>query len=232
MNALLLSEEPDEDAILGLLLQRVGLNVATVGSLERGLRMWPDRPPDLILTALREPDPFVQVRRLRAETAAPLVIVVDTLEERERCELLESGADLVCPRPLAPRLLLAQLRALIRRVASSTNLATPPRLTVLHFTLDPAARTVQVLGQPPKRLTPLEFRLLYTLMIHRGQVLPTEMIVERVWGYGGEGGDSLVRRLVHRLRRKVEPDLRTPRYILTVPGVGYTFEIEEEEEEV
>jgi DNA-binding response OmpR family regulator len=71
-------------------------------------------------------------------------------------------------------------------------------------------------------LTHLEFRLLHELMIHQGQILTTEVIVDRVWGYS-EGDRELVRGLVSRLRAKVEPDPRKPRFVITVPGVGYTF---------
>jgi len=60
-------------------------------------------------------------------------------------------------------------------------------------------------------------------MIHRDQVLPTETIVEQVWGYSGQGDKDLVRGLIRRLRTKVEPDPSNPRYILTVPGLGYSF---------
>jgi DNA-binding response OmpR family regulator len=60
-------------------------------------------------------------------------------------------------------------------------------------------------------------------MMHRGQVLPTESIVERVWGYSGQGDRELVRGLISRLRAKLETDPRNPYYILTVPGVGYSF---------
>lgn len=103
-----------------------------------------------------------------------------------------------------------------------------PTLTLTDLSLDPATRTVQVTGQPSRRLTHLEFRLLYTLMIHRGQVIPTETIVERVWGYSGQGDRDLVRGLISRLRAKVEKDPRNPYYILTVPGVGYSFREESE----
>jgi DNA-binding response OmpR family regulator len=72
----------------------------------------------------------------------------------------------------------------------------------------------------------LEFRLLYNLMIHRGQILTPELIVERVWGYSGQGDRELVVGLVHRLRAKVEPEPRNPRYILTEPGIGYSFDPE------
>jgi len=94
--------------------------------------------------------------------------------------------------------------------------------------LDPATRTVQVAGQRPHRLTHLEFRLLYTLMLHRGHIMSTENIVERVWGYTGRGDRELVRGLVRRLRAKVEPDPRSPTFIVTVPSVGYSFDPEGE----
>jgi DNA-binding response OmpR family regulator len=94
--------------------------------------------------------------------------------------------------------------------------------------LDPATRTVQVADRPPHRLTHLEFRLLYTLMLHRGHIMSTENIVERVWGYTGRGDRELVRGLVRRLRAKVEPDPRSPTFIVTVPSVGYSFDPEGE----
>jgi DNA-binding response OmpR family regulator len=122
--------------------------------------------------------------------------------------------------------LIAQTEALLRR-AGGVPLFSLPNLNLAGLTLDPATRTVEVADHPSRRLTHLEFRLLYTLMTHRGHVLPTETIVERVWGYSGEGSRELVRGLISRLRAKVEPDPRRPQYILTVPGVGYSFNQEE-----
>ena len=118
---------------------------------------------------------------------------------------------------------LADLAALLRR-AAGLPFFTLPTLTISDLTLDPATRTVQVGILGPKRLTQLEFRLLYALMIHRGQVLPAEILVEQVWGYTGEGERDLVRGLIRRLRAKIEPDPSQPRFILTIAGIGYTFD--------
>jgi len=93
--------------------------------------------------------------------------------------------------------------------------------------LDPTTRTVEVSGKTGQRLTHLEFRLLYTLMVNRGQVIPTETLVERVWGYTGKGDRDLIRGLVSRLRTKTEVDPRNPQFIITVPGVGYSFKEED-----
>jgi DNA-binding response OmpR family regulator len=222
MYALLLARNADDRAVLALALQRAGLAVTAADDLERALRVWPEKPTDLILLALRSDGALSDVRRIRATTTVPIVLIVSRIEEELHYELLEAGADLVLTRPFSARLLIAQLRALVRR-AGGMPLFSLPTLSVASLTLDPATRTVQVVGQPPKRLTHLEFRLFYTLMIHRGQVLPTETIVEQVWGYSGKGDRDLVRGLVRRLRAKVEPDPREPRHILTVPGVGYSF---------
>ena len=101
-----------------------------------------------------------------------------------------------------------------------------PRLNVQEVQLEPDARTVTVLGQEPRRLTQLEFRLLYVLMVNREQVVPVDIIVERVWGYTGQGSRELVRGLISRLRRKIEPDSTTPRFIENVPSIGYRFTLE------
>jgi len=227
MYALLLAQDSDEKAVLSLVLQRAGLAVTASNDLEHALRTWPERPADLILLALGDNDPLTDVRRIRAETTVPVALIVGQVREEAHYELLEAGADLVVLRPFGARLLIAQVRALLRR-AGGVPLSSLPTLTLAALTLDPAKRTVQLIGQPSRRLTHLEFRLLYTLMIHRGQVLPTETIVEQVWGYTGQGDKELVRGLVRRLRTKVEPDPGKPRYILTVAGVGYSFNQQEE----
>jgi DNA-binding response OmpR family regulator len=89
--------------------------------------------------------------------------------------------------------------------------------------LDPAWRTILTADGSAIKLSTLEFRLLHLLMINRGQVLPSDIIVDRVWGYGGEGDSTLLKNLVYRLRRKIEPDPRQPRYIQTVAGEGYSL---------
>ena len=226
MYALLIATDRDDVAVLSLVLQRAGLAVTTSSDLERAMRSWAERPADVIVVALLAPEPPAQVQRVRAETRNALIVVIERPDEGLHYGLLENGADLVVSRPFSARLLIAQVRALLRRIGGVPAF-TLPVLSLGGLTLDPATRSVQVADRPSKRLTHLEFRLLYTLMIHRDQVLPTDTIIERVWGYSGEGNRELVRGLISRLRGKVEGDPRKPEYILTVPGVGYTFGVEE-----
>lgn len=205
MHALLLCDDADETAILALLLQRAGLVVISGRDLGRLLPRWAEQQPSLALLAPHE---------------APIAVIANTQDEEALCRLYEVGADAVVQRPYSARLLLMQLRTLVRR---SQSLTSPllPKLTVGDLCLDPATRSVQVQDRAARHLTQLEFRLLYTLMVHQGQTLPTPTIVERVWGYDGEGSSQLVRQVVSRLRAKIEEDPRNPQTIVTVPGVGY-----------
>jgi DNA-binding response OmpR family regulator len=226
MYALLVSRNPDETAILTLVLQRVGMSVHTINSAERAIENWTDRPADVIVLSLQG-DPLPHVRGLRSVTSVPLVLIADVAPEEALVALFDAGADSVILRPYSARLLVAKMRALMRR-AGGVSLFSLPTLSLGGLTLDPATRTVQVAAQPTHRLTHLEFRLLYTLMLHRGHIMSTENIVERVWGYTGRGDRELVRGLVRRLRAKVEPDPRSPTFIVTVPSVGYSFDPEGE----
>lgn len=226
MYALLLSQDSDEAAVLSLVLQRAGMTVTKETDPRHAVQLWPQRPTDFVLLALNG-DPLAYIRHFRAVTQVPIVVVASHLEEESHYEILEKGADMVIQRPFSARLLIAQLRALMRR-AGGVPIFGLPTLNLRGLILDPGTRKVQVTGYPPRKLTHLEFRLLYTLMIHRDQILPINAIVEQVWGYSGRGDKELVRGLVRRLRAKVEPEPGDPQYILTEPGVGYLFRSIEE----
>jgi DNA-binding response OmpR family regulator len=224
MQAILFSPHPDESNVLQVILQQAGFMVRAYRSLDQAIETWPENPADLILAVLAgdHNKSLVQVKQLRAHTAVPILLISDLLSDDFLVNYLEAGADLVITRPYSVRALLAQIRATLRR-SSGLPFFSLPTLTQQDVQLDPSNRTVQVGEGEPKRLTHLEFRLLYTLMTHVGQIIPTEQIVEHVWGYSGEGNRELVRGLVQRLRSKVETNPRQPQYILTEPGIGYFF---------
>lgn len=226
MYALLIAENPDDIAIWSTILQRAGLAVTTTKDFDKAMQTWLERPADLLLLALTDPAPLEQVRRVRLEAKAPLLVVVNAHNEQLYYDLLSMGADLVVGPSFNPKLMIAQVIGLMRR-AGSVPAFSLPTLSAANLTLDPATRTLRVNEKPAQRLTHLEFRLLYTLMTNRGQVIPTETIVERVWGYTGQGDRDLVRGLISRLRNKVETDPHKPEYILTMSGIGYSFRAEE-----
>lgn len=228
MQSLLVCDNPEERPFLTLALQRAGLTLMAERELGLALGRWSQQPADMILLAGGEPIEQLanQVREVRRMSPVPVLVIRDALQESPYADLLEAGADRVLIRPYSSRLLVVEIRALLRR-SGGVPLFSLPTLSLGGLTLDPGTRMVEVGSRAPVQLTQLEFRLLYTLMLNRGQILPADSIVEQVWGYAGEGHRDLVRGLINRLRAKIEPERQTPRYVLTVAGVGYRFAAEE-----
>ena len=224
MDALLFSHHAEEAAVLTLVLQQAGFMVKSMKDLNKALETWPEQPLDLICATLSQDlqKDLNLLRQMRAATVIPIIVIVDPLLEDEEINLLEAGIDLVITRPYSSRMLLARIRALLRRTAGMPFFSLPS-LTQGDVVLDPASHTVIVGDSVSTRLTQLEFRLLYSLMIHAGQIIPTESIVEQVWGYSGDGNRDLARGLIQRLRSKIEPDRQSPKYIMTEKGIGYYF---------
>jgi len=224
MQALLFCPYSDEAAILGVVIQQAGFTVRSIRNLEQSIAQWPEQPSELVLLVAPQGDKNVTrlINSLRAQTLASIIIICEATSEETQIEWFESGVDLVIHRPYSVRILLANIRALLRRTAGMPFFSLPT-LTHSGLVLDPSLRTIQVEKQDPVHLTQLEFRLLYTLMTHAGQIIPTVNIVEHVWGYSGEGNQELVRGLVKRLRTKIESDVKNPKYIITEAGIGYYF---------
>jgi DNA-binding response OmpR family regulator len=224
MQALLFCEPREESAVLTVILQQVGFTVNSSTKLDQAIENWPDQPLDLILASLSGDDKksFAVVKQLRPYTVVPIIVIADGLNNERFIEVLESGIDLVVSRPYDARVLIAQIKSLLRRTAGMPFYSLPS-LEQAGIVLDPANHKVTIESREPIRLTRLEFRLLYTLMIHSGQIIPTENLVENVWGYSGEGNRELVRGLVQRLRAKIEPDPHNPHYVLTEANIGYYF---------
>ena len=222
MDALLITDNFQDEAILTQVIRLAGMTACTAHELGPPLERWDEEPADFIVLALRRPTALEAVREVRRTAIVPLILIVERITEDEHVTLLDAGADWVSERPYSPRLLIGYAKVLARRAIGVTHTSLP-LLRHDELQLDLAARTVRVGENQPQRLSQLEFRLLHTLMLHRGQVLPTETIVEHVWGYTGEGDRSLVRGLINRLRMKIEPNPNNPQYIRTVPRVGYIF---------
>jgi DNA-binding response OmpR family regulator len=223
MQAILVTADADERDILTFVLRHAGLAVSASIDLEQVTATWLERPADLIVVSGETGKSLAKdVAILRGTTEVPLILLVDDVSEAAHVSLVRTGVDLVLKRPVSPLLLAAYAQSLLRRAGAAAAFAVPT-LDLHDIALDPATRSVRLADAIPRRLTQLEFRLLYLLMTHRGQVLPTDVIVERVWGYSGEGDRDLVRGLISRLRKKIETDPENPVYIQTVPGIGYLF---------
>ncbi len=226
MKVLIISDDPNSAELLALILRQAGLLAVTTHRTDAGgtLAAHAKEAPDLIFIDASTPafDLFDICRTLRLETIAPVLVLSPRTDEEYILQAFDLGIDEYLPKPFSPRLLVAKVNALLRR-ARSVPLASISSLRAGGLELSPERRTVRSPERPETHLTNLEFRLLYCLMSNQGQVVPTETIIQKVWGYSGEGDYRLVKGLVRRLRRKIEPDAKEPHYIKTILGVGYTF---------
>lgn len=222
MRILLIAPNSEERDFLSFALRHEGLQINSFSDAKDAFPTPPVRTSDSIVLCGKAGELLSTVREIRQRTTTPLMLICDKLTEDQHCDYLDEGVDSVLQRPIALRLFIRYTKQLLWRSGSSPNTIMTSIVTD-EIVLDPAARTVTVAGQPPARLTQLEFRLLYILMTNSGQVIPTKEIIERVWGYGGEGSSDLVRGLVRRLRRKVEPNTKKPQFIHNIAGVGYRF---------
>ena len=219
MKALVVDDDRVLADLIAFALRREGFNVSLAYSGEMALQLWRTVHPDIIILDLNLPqiDGFTVCRQIRAEEETPIIMLTVRSEEDDIVRGLELGADDYVAKPFSPRQLVARVQAVLRR---SGKTAVPGIFQAGGLTLDSGRRAVQIGQGKTVNLTPLETRLLRYLMTNAGHVLTTDAIITQVWG--PEGGDrDMLRQLVRRLRRKIEPDTTHPTYIETVPGLGY-----------
>jgi two-component system response regulator MtrA len=224
MRVLMYGDNRDQLDFDAFILRQAGLQPVVTSSADRLLMMHHEEAPDLIIleTTSKETDLLPVVSGLRSDSDIPLLLISPQGDEEYVVAALDLGVDDYLLRPHSPQMLVARVRALIRR-AQPVPLSALGPVTVQDLTLDPEQHVVTAPDGSTVRLTNMEFRLLFLLMRNPDRVIPTETIVERVWGYGGKGEATLVKNLVSRVRHKVEPDPTNPRYVQTASGIGYSF---------
>ncbi len=224
MRVVIFGNDRDQLEFDALVLRQAGLQPITTTEERKFLSLCTEEAPDLIVidASSKEIDLLSLVTKVRSELGVPIMIVSPEREEEYILQALDRGVDDYLVKPHTPRMLAARVRTLLRRTRPVPLSVLGP-ITLQGLTLDPEQRLVVTPDGSTVHLTNLEFRLLFLLMRNPERVVPSETIVERVWGYGGEGETALVKNLVSRLRHKVEPDPAKPRYIKTVPGIGYSF---------
>ena len=178
--------------------------------------------PALIVLDLKLPelDGLDVARALRRESDAPIIMLTARVEESDRLAGLEIGADDYVTKPFSPRELVARVKAVLRRV--SNQAAPGARLQIADLTIDPGRLTVRR-GTTPIDVTATEFQLLATLARQPGRVFTRTQLLDAVRGLEVDSFDRAIDTHVKNIRRKLEPDPRNPRYVLTVYGVGYKF---------
>lgn len=203
-------------------LSNEGYRVSEAISGDEGLRMASVQPPDLVILDLGLPDRDGQdvLKRLREWFQSPIIILSARDQELQKIRALDSGADDYLTKPFGIGELLARMRTAIRHAHRIG--ADETTVTIGDLRVDLAARLVYRKGVEV-HLTPLEYKLLVTMVKHAGKVLTHRFLLREVWGPHDSQENHYLRVFVASLRRKLEDDPARPRHILTEQGVGYRF---------
>jgi len=204
-------------------LKSLGYDMRRAYTGEQMKNEWLEQKPDLVIldTALKDGNVLALCREMRTVHDALVLVVTEGKDVHDEIRALESGADDYLHKPFFPAQLLAHIRAIGRRARSTLKQRPSSILTVGPVYVDAMHNEVCIHGKT-KRLTPTESKLLHLLAINANDVCTAGQIVTYLWGYG-EGDESLIKAHIRHLRQKIEPNPAEPRYIRTVPGVGYTL---------
>lgn len=224
MKILIIDDDIQLADIVAFALRRDGFLVRQVHHGLAGLKTWEIEQPDLVVLDAEMPglDGFEVCRRIRARAKTPiLMLITDNSDGNDHVRCRDVGADDYLTKPFSPRTLLARVRALLH----CASLPASTDWVASELMLDPYQHAVRLNTGKAITLTPMEYRMLHYLMLNQGQILPADSLIDHVWGYHDGGDRALLKQLIRRLRLKIEPDPAQPRYILTVPGIGYKLSI-------
>ncbi len=220
---LVVDDEPAIRQVVRAYLEREGFTVVTASSGPQALEAFQAQRPDVVILDIMLPglDGLEVLTRLRQRSDVYVIMLTAKTEEMDRVVGLTLGADDYVPKPFSPHELVARVKAGLRRLRRGAEQA--PRLRFGGLELDAAARRVWMDGREV-HLTPREFDLLLALAEHRGWVMTRQQLLDRVWGaYYGDA--RVVDVHIGNVRKKLGP---YGRWIVTVRGVGYRFDGEEE----
>jgi DNA-binding response OmpR family regulator len=223
MKVLIVDDDLALADVVSFTMRRAGFEVINAHDGQEALEQWEAENPDLIILDLNLPklDGLKVCQRIRSQSNTPIIILSVRGEEDDVVNGLEIGADDYIVKPFSPRQLVARTEAVLRRSTAAPVSHGP--INAGDLTLDPSRSEVLRNEQFLAKLTRLECRLLETMMINQGQVLPTDSLIDSVWGPSA-GDRVMLKQLVYRLRKKIEPNPSEPIYLKTISGVGYTFE--------
>jgi two-component system, OmpR family, KDP operon response regulator KdpE len=218
----LIEDEPQIRRFLRAALVGQGYRLFEAATGEAGLVEAATRQPDIVILDLGLPDVdgLEVIRRLREWTVIPIIILSARGQERDKIAALDAGADDYVSKPFGVGELLARMRVALRHTAHGPSEAGESVFEVGELSVDLVRRHILVAGAPV-HLTPIEYRLLTTLIRHAGKILTHQHLLREVWGPNQTDQAQYLRVYIAQLRRKLEKNPAQPRFVLTEPGVGY-----------
>jgi DNA-binding response OmpR family regulator len=219
---LLVDDDPDLLSVTSFALQQAGMLVVTAHSYGSALAVFRGEQPDLAILDINLPggSGFELCQEMRRESALPILMLTVRDGEADLVRALELRADDYLTKPYSPRILIARVKALLRRAGTDPaykSEAGPYRLDTNTLELH--------VGEVTHRVTPLESRLLQLLIAHAGQAVTTDRLLTHVWGQRAGGDRQLLKQLVHRLRQKLGESTAAGAAVETVSNVGYRLRL-------
>jgi DNA-binding response OmpR family regulator len=221
---LVVDDEPRIIRFVRINLEMEGFRVIEASNGLEALSQVREKMPDMVLLDVMMPemDGFETLRMVREVSSVPVIMLTVRSSEEDKVRGLDLGADDYITKPFSPRELVSRVRAVLRRLQA----VSPAEAAVLEIddALSVDFNTAEVIVQGERvKLRPTELRLLRHLIENAGWTVPHATLLSRVWGYEYKDEISYLRLYVNYLRKKIEPDPSSPRYILTERGMGYRF---------
>ncbi len=220
---LIACDEPTTSKIWGLCITELHCRPLVANSIEQAVSILENASPDLIVIDVtsREMNGVQMCIALREHASVPMLLLTPINNESHTLEAYRAGVDDCIIKPISPALFLAKVKVWMHR-SWTVQVESLDKLNIGDYTLEPAKHYLVGSDGKTIHLSNLEFRVLYLLMNHPNQPFSNEEIISRVWGFYGEGNSALVKNVIYRLRKKIEPNPNEARYIRTETG-GYLF---------
>jgi two-component system KDP operon response regulator KdpE len=221
---LIVDDELPIRKFLGASLASAGYRIDEASTGRQALQHAAQQPPDLVILDLGLPDIDGQeiLTQLREWLSAPIIVLSARDQEQQKITALDNGADDYLAKPFSTGELLARIRAALRHASTATSNSNLKTFELADLKVDLASRRVFTRGNEV-HLTPIEYKLLTTLIHDAGKVLTHRQLLKEVWGPQRVDETHYLRVFMANLRRKLEVDPARPRYLLTEQGVGYRF---------
>jgi two-component system KDP operon response regulator KdpE len=223
---LVVDDEPQITRVLRTSLSSQGYDIRVANDGETALEIMKDWTPDMVITDLAMPNMggIELCRHLRLTTQIPIIVLSVRGDEKSKVQALDVGADDYVTKPFGMEELQARVRANLRRTAANNE--EPTIIEAGDLRIDLTAHRVTV-KDSEIHLTPKEFELIVYLARRPGRVVTHRALLGAIWGGNSTEQVEYLRVFVGQLRKKLEPDASSPRYILTEPWVGYRFQVPE-----
>jgi two-component system KDP operon response regulator KdpE len=219
---LLIEDEAQIRRFLRATLTANGYQLLEATTAQEGLVQAATRQPEVVILDLGLPDldGLEVTRRLREWTSVPIIVLSARGQESDKVTALDAGADDYLTKPFSVGELLARLRVALRHAVQASQESGEPTFVVGELRVDLGRRQVS-LAEQQVHLTPIEYKLLTTLVRYAGRVVTHRQLLQEVWGPGHTEASHYLRVYMGQLRHKLEADPARPRYLVTEPGVGY-----------